>query len=380
MRYRYSASKDGKLTRKAIIYTRDEHGINSADVDGEAVSITRRLKSAGFDAYIVGGAVRDLILGKKPKDFDIVSAASPTKIKKVFRTSRIIGRRFRLVHVYIGQRTFEVSTFRSLKDGHTGNTFGTIDEDVFRRDFTMNALFYDPEQQIVIDYVGGMNDIKKRQVKPVIPLSEIFTDDPVRMIRAVKYAALAGFSIPLGVKLKITKQSGLLESISPSRLTEEMLKIIHSDNAAAIVNLLEKTGLYSYLQPQAAKLMRKDPLFRRGYLRRMADLKGDDNRRGQALGSLFYDYLETFAEWKPGPIENYKEIYKAARSFVLPINPPRYEMEYSVKKFLSDHGITIKKPHFEKPKQAHEDGETVPPAKRRRRRKPKKKNDEEAIR
>jgi poly(A) polymerase len=379
MRYRYSASKDGKLTRKATIYTRDEHGINFADVDSEAVSITKRLKNAGFDSYIVGGAVRDLILGKKPKDFDIASAASPTKIKKVFRTSRIIGRRFRLVHVYIGQRTFEVSTFRSLKDGHTGNTFGTIDEDVLRRDFTMNALFYDPEQQIVIDYVGGMNDIKKRQVKPVIPLSEIFTDDPVRMIRAVKYAALAGFSIPLGVKLKIAKQSGLLASISPSRLTEEMLKIIHSDNAAAIVNLLDKTGLYCYLQPQAAKLMRKNPLFRQSYLRRMAALKGSENRRGQALGALFYDYLETFAEWKPEPVENFKEIYKAAHSFVLPINPPRCEMEYVVKKFLSDHGITIKRPHLEKPKQAHE-GETVPSAKRRRRRKPKKKNEEEATR
>jgi len=376
MRYRYSASKDGKLTKKAIIYTRDEHGINFSDVDSEAVSITRRLKNAGFDAYIVGGAVRDLILGKKPKDFDIVSTASPAKIKKVFRTSRIIGRRFRLVHVYIGQRTFEVSTFRSLKDGHTSNTFGTIDEDVFRRDFTMNALFYDPEQQIVIDYVDGMKDIKKKQVKPVIPLSEIFTDDPVRMIRAVKYAALSGFSIPLGVKLKISKQSGLLASISPSRLTEEMLKIIHSDNAAAIVNLLEKTGLYCYLQPQAAKLMRKDALFRQKYLRRMAALKGTENLRGEALGALFHDYLETFAEWKPGPTENFREIYKAARSFVLPMNPPRYEMEYSVKKFLSDRGITIKKPHLEKTKQAHEGGETGPSAKRRRRRKPKKKSEE----
>jgi len=376
MRYRYSAGEDGTLTRKAVIYTHDEHGINFADVDGEAVSITRRLKNAGFDTYIVGGAVRDLILGKKPKDFDIASAASPTKIKKIFRNSRIIGRRFRLVHVYIGQRTFEVSTFRSLKDGHTGNTFGTIDEDVFRRDFTMNALFYDPEQQLVIDYVDGMKDIKKRQVKPVIPLSEIFTDDPVRMIRAVKYAALAGFSIPLGVKLKIAKQSGLLASISPSRLTEEMLKIIQSDNAAAIVSLLEKTGLYCYLQPEASSLMRKNPLFRQSYLGRMAVLKGAENRRGQALGALFYDYLEAFAEWKPGPIENFKEIYKAARSFVLPINPPRFEMEYSVKKFLSDHGITIKKPHLEKTKPAHEGGEIGPSAKRRRRRKPKKKNEE----
>ncbi|MDR1839542.1 MAG: polynucleotide adenylyltransferase PcnB [Treponema sp.] len=371
MRYRYSAAQDGKLTRKAIIYTCDEHGINFADVDADAVSIIKKLKNAGFDTYIVGGAVRDLILGKKPKDFDIVSTASPAKIRKIFRSSRIIGRRFRLVHVYLGQRIFEVSTFRSLKDGHTGNTFGTIDEDVFRRDFTMNALFYDPEQQIVIDYVNGMDDIKKRLVKPVIPLSEIFSDDPVRMIRAVKYAALTDFSIPLNVKLKISKQSNLLTSISPSRLTEEMLKIIHSDNAAAIVNLLEKTGLYSYLQPEASSLMRKSSSFRQNYLRRMADLKCSENQQGKALGSLFYDYLETSAEWKPGPIENFNEIYKTARSFLLPINPPRYEMEYAVKKFLSEHGIIIKRPHFEKIKQLP-DGETGHTAKRRRRHRHKK--------
>jgi len=371
MRYRYSAAQDGKLTRKAIIYTCDEHGINFADVDAEAVSIIRKLKHTGFDSYIVGGAVRDLILGKKPKDFDIVSTASPAKIKKLFRNSRIIGRRFRLVHVYFGQRIFEVCTFRSLKDGHTGNTFGTIDEDVFRRDFTMNALFYDPEQQIVVDYVNGMNDLKKRLVKPIIPLSEIFTDDPVRMIRAVKYAALTGFSLPLNVKLKISKQSNLLASISPSRLTEEMLKIIHSDNAAAIVNLLEKTGLYSYLQPEASSLMRKDSSFRQKYLRRMADLKSSENERGQALCFLFYDYLEASAEWKPEPIENFKEIYKTARSFLLPINPPRYEMEYAVKKFLSEHGITVKRPHFEKTKQLPA-GETGTAAQKRRRRRHKR--------
>ncbi|MDR0324168.1 MAG: polynucleotide adenylyltransferase PcnB, partial [Treponema sp.] len=201
MRYRYTTGKNGKLVKKAIIYTCNEHGINFGDVDSEAVNIIKKLKSSGFDGFIVGGAVRDLILGKKPKDFDIVSSASPAKIKKVFRNSRIIGRRFRLVHVYFGQRIFEVATFRSLKDGNTSNTFGTMDEDVFRRDFSMNALYYEPEQQIVVDYVDGVKDIKKRQVKPVIPISEIFSEDPVRMIRAVKYAAATGFSLPLSLKL-----------------------------------------------------------------------------------------------------------------------------------------------------------------------------------
>jgi poly(A) polymerase len=367
MRYRYSAGENGKLVRKAIIYTRDEHGINFADVDGEAIGIIRRLKSSGFDSYIVGGAVRDLILGKKPKDFDIATAASPTRIKKIFRNSRIIGRRFRLVHVYFGERIFEVATFRSLKDGHTSNTFGTIEDDVLRRDFTMNALFYDPEQQIVVDYVNGMNDIKNKQVKNIISLSDIFTDDPVRMIRAVKYAATTGFSIPLNLRMKITSQSNLLASISPSRLTEEIFKIINSDKACAIVDLLDKTGLYSYLQPQAAELMRKNSSFRKSYLQTMAGLKGAENIRGQAISSLFRDYLETLYEWKPGPIENYKEICKSVRNFVLPMNPPRFELESAIKKFLSAKGITIKRT----PLRPAAEGDSPSARRKRRRRKPK---------
>ncbi|MCL2244905.1 MAG: polynucleotide adenylyltransferase PcnB [Treponema sp.] len=371
MRVRYSAGEDGKLVKKAEIYTCDEHGINFADVDSEAVSIVRKLKGAGFDTYIVGGAVRDLILGKKPKDFDIVSAASPARIKRLFRNSRIIGRRFRLVHVYFGERIFEVSTFRSLKDGHTSNTFGKIDEDVFRRDFTMNALFYDPEQQIVVDYIGGIQDIKKRLVKPIIPLPEIFTEDPVRMIRAVKYAAAADFSLPLNVKMKIKKHSNLLSSISPSRLTEEIFKIIFSVRSAEIVDLLDKLGLYCYLQPQAADMMHKNIAFRKSYLNRMSKLKGEEKYRGQAMETLFYDYLESAQTWEPGVIENYREIFKIARSFVMPMNPPRYDLEYAVRKFLTAHGITVKKSH---PKPVGEASAVKP--KKRRRRKPKAKGQE----
>jgi len=371
MRYRYSAGKNGKLIKKAVIYTCEEHGINFSDVDAEAVSIIRKLKHSGFDAYIVGGAVRDLILGKKPKDFDIVSNASPAKIKKIFRNSRIIGRRFRLVHIFFGERIFEVSTFRSLKEGNTGNIFGTMDEDVFRRDFTMNALYYDPEQQIVVDYIDGIKDIRKRQVKPVISLSKIFKDDPVRMIRAVKYAAATGFSLPLGLKLKIASQSGLIESVSPSRLTEEISKIIHSNRAASIVDLLDKMGLYNYLQPQAAKMMRSDAAFRKRYLKTMNALNGVEKYRGQALGSLFFDYLDTVSEWKPGPIENYKEIFNTARAFVLPMNPPRFELGSALRKFLSARGITIKKPHVERPKPAQETGDAGAVIKRKKRKKRK---------
>jgi poly(A) polymerase len=351
MRYRYTTEENGRVVKTAAVYTREEHGINFADVDSEAVSIVKRLKDSGHESYIVGGAVRDLILGKKPKDFDIVSDASPARIKRIFRNSRIIGRRFRLVHVYFGPRIFEVSTFRSLKDGHDGNTFGGVKDDVFRRDFTMNALFYEPGQQIVVDYVGGIKDIRAKRVKPIIPLSKIFKDDPVRMIRAVKYAAATGFSLPLPLKWKIRAESPLLGSVSPSRLTEEIFKIIHSPVAARIVEALDRTGLYTYLQPSASKLMKETPLFRSRYLRRMASLNRDghppaDNRPpGEELGALINDYLEDTTNWEKGVTENYKESFAAARRFVLPMNPPRFELAYAVRRFFAAHGITIKKSH-----------------------------------
>jgi poly(A) polymerase len=348
MRFRYSAEENGKLVKKAIVYTRDEHGINFEDVDSEAIGIVRRLKEAGYESYIVGGAVRDLILGKKPKDFDIASEANPSRIKKIFRNSRVIGRRFKLVHVYFGPRIFEVSTFRSLKDGLTSNTFGTISDDVLRRDFTMNALFYDPGQQIVVDYVGGMKDIRSKLVKPIIPLATIFKDDPVRMIRAVKYSAAAGFTLPLSLKWKIKTDSPLLTSISPSRLTEEIFKIIHSPQAACIVEALDDIGIYAYLQPQAAQLMKDNPLFRSRYLRSMAALNQADYKGlpGEALGALVNDYLEDIADWEQGITENYRACYAAARRFIRPMNPPRFELDHAVRRFFAANGITIKKSHL----------------------------------
>ena len=370
--------------------------------------ITERLQANGYETYIVGGAVRDLILGKKPKDFDIVTAASPVKIKKIFRNARIIGRRFRLVHVFFGLKIFEVSTFRSLKDGPTSNTFGTIEEDVLRRDFSLNALFYDPLKQLVVDYVGGMDDIRKRLIRPIIALPHIFTDDPVRMIRAVKYSAVADFKLPLSLKWRIRKHSGLLAGISPSRLTEEIFKIIHSPHARTIVENLDALGLYCYLQPQAAGLFKTMPAFKARYMNTIgtlcndgsrnssaqqsaADFKDpsspvracpplgpriDDPRRagearppsGETLSALVRDYLEDTADWdgkrdipafdgspespesgtdtkdSPRPLaERYKSAFTLARQFVLPMNPPRVELDAALRLLFAEHGVPIKK-------------------------------------
>jgi poly(A) polymerase len=347
LRFRYSTEENGRLVKKAIVYTRDEHRINYDDVDGHAVYITERLQANGFETYIVGGAVRDLILGKKPKDFDIVTAASPGRIKKIFRNARIIGRRFRLVHVFFGRKIIEVSTFRSTKDGPTSNTFGTIEEDVLRRDFSLNALFYDPLKQLVIDYVGGMKDIQKRVIRPLIALSHIFTDDPVRIIRAIKYAAVAGFKLPFSLKRVIRKHSGLLADISPSRLTEEIFKIIYSSKPLEIVEALDNFKIYGYLQPKATELFKTLPGFRERYLKTIASLGGENfkNMPGEALSGMVKDYLEETVDWhgSEGLTELYRSAFIFARKFVLPMNPPRKELECALKIIFLERGLHVKR-------------------------------------
>ena len=355
MRFRYSKDEKGKLVKKAVVYTLKEHGINNSDVDPQAIYIVERLRANGFETYIVGGAIRDLILGKKPKDFDIVTAANPLRIKKVFRGARIIGNRFRLVHVPFGPKIFEVSTFRSIKDGPTSNTFGSIEDDVQRRDFTMNALFYDPLKQVVVDFVDGMKDIRAKRVKPIIPISRIFIDDPVRMIRAVKYGASADFKLSLGLFLKIRKQSSLLSAVSPSRLTEEIFKIIHSSQAARIVNDLDNAGLYKYLQPQAVALFKTRTGFRERYLKSMSVLNQNEsvNEPGQTMAALIRDYMEDIADWSgnggdPAPSlqERYRAAFITARKFVLPMNPPRVELDHAVRLLFAEHGVTVKRGRF----------------------------------
>jgi poly(A) polymerase len=338
LRIRYSTEKDGRPVKKAIVYTQDEHGIDFAKVDTDAVMIVKRLRANGFETYIVGGAVRDLILGQAPKDFDIVSAASPANIRKLFHNARIIGHRFRLVHVALGAKLFEVSTFRSLKDGLTSNTYGTIEEDVQRRDFSMNALFYDPTEQLVIDYVDGMKDIWKKQIRPIIPLATIFTDDPVRMIRAVKYGVTTGFHIPLQVQWKIRRQVSLLSSISPSRLTEEIFKIIHSPHAARIIENLHAFGIYAYLQPNAAARMQNHEFYAQ-YLQRFA---AEKTNMEQALASLVATFLENDDSivWDEA---HFREVCLAARSFALPMNPPRALLDRAVRFLFKEHGVMVRR-------------------------------------
>ena len=372
--YRYGKDEKGRPVKKAVVYTKEEHKIPLDKIDSDAIGVIRRLKDSGFSAYIVGGAVRDLILGNNPKDFDITTDATPSKIKRIFRNSRIIGRRFRLVHVFFGPKIFEVSTFRSTAEGSIGNDFGSMDEDVMRRDFTLNALYYDPLQEQVIDYVGGVRDIRKGVLRPVIPLDRIFVEDPVRMLRAVKYSATTGCKMSWTLRHKIRKSASLLAPVSPSRLTEELLKIINSGHAFDIVSEALDTDLYMALQPAATEFMFSDKKFEKSYMDNLKRLDAlnvieKDARLGKKLVYLIKDFILSLTDWKKeierksSAGELYTKTWDECRRFVLPMNPQRSELEYAIRSALREIGVCIRMPKADEKRPGQQGS-----ARRRRRR------------
>lgn len=337
MLVRYNKTPDGKLVKQAEVYTKEEHGIALDQIDPDALFITRKLRSAGFEAYIVGGAVRDLLLGRKPKDFDIVTDAHPRAIKKVLPFSRIIGKRFRLVHVYFpGDKIFEVATFRSNVAGDN-NVFGTLEEDAKRRDFTMNALYYAPHDQHIIDQVGGFKDIKARRLHNVIDLKNIFDEDPVRMIRAVKYATSSGFRIPSPLAGEIKKKAPLLAQISPARLTEEFFKILHSGLSEKIFLQLAKYRLLHAVLPGLA------PFFAAGLFKAPSEIQlglrlldkeigqGKTPDRSEALTFIIAPWLETSGWHKKADTDSFETIIQELKRLFQPIIPSNQELENSLR-------------------------------------------------
>jgi len=377
---RYSSDEKGRTVKKALVYTKKEHGIRNDLIDPEAIKIISHLRNYGFEAYLVGGAVRDLLIGKTPKDFDIVTNAEPTKIKRLFRNSRIIGKRFRLVHIFFGDNIFEVSTFRSLVEGTTGNSFGTMDEDVQRRDFTLNALYYDPIKEQLVDYVGGVKDIRARRLKPVIPLKIIFSDDPVRMLRAIKYSVSTGCAIPFMVRRAIKKSSYLLEPVSPSRLTEEIIKILNSGKAEKIVAEAIKYRLFMYLQPSANSLIDGNGAFEREFMESLAKMDalvatGEDVRLGKKLAFMIEPLINRITDWNGIPTEVYNAVYFECRRFIMPMNPPRVELEFAVRQCLKDGGLNLRAPRVRerRPRDSRAEAqidETVPEGDREAERRP----------
>jgi len=344
---RYRKTDEGKVVARALVYTADEHGIDPAKVDFDARRIIERLRESGHEAFIVGGAVRDLLLGRTPKDFDIVTDAEPAKIKRVFRNARVIGRRFRLVHVYAGPKIFEVSTFRSIANGTIGNEYGCIDEDALRRDFTCNALYYDPLQQQLVDFVGGFKHVKSRRIVPVIPLKSIFVEDPVRMIRCLKYAATTGFRIPLRTRWAIKRDSKLLAEASSSRLTEEFLKILASGRSAEILSGLEGFGLLGHIVPACVDFAARDGRNKSALLASLAELDGLDAAaagRERRLSLLISHFLKPWIESLTGVIEDrpeaFQEALQQARTYLAPLNLPRVELEAAVLVLFKKRGLS----------------------------------------
>ncbi|GGC83155.1 polynucleotide adenylyltransferase PcnB [Undibacterium terreum] len=236
-----------------------EHGINPNLLSSNAIRVTQTLQEAGFKAFVVGGAVRDLLLGVKPKDFDIATNATPEQVKRLFRRAFIIGKRFQIVHVMFGQDLLEVTTFRGTvtdgapKDEHgrvlRDNTFGEQHEDAVRRDFTINAMYYDPATQTVLDYHDGIADIRKKTLRIIGVPEARYREDPVRMLRVVRFAAKLQFTIDPATSAPIAVMAPLINNVPTARVFDEMLKLLMSGHAMACLQQLRKEGLHHGLMP-----------------------------------------------------------------------------------------------------------------------------------
>lgn len=248
-----------RVTDKPVTLNSAQHGIDLRLVSNNAIRVVRILQNAGYDAFIVGGAVRDLLLGLKPKDFDVATNATPEQVKRLFRRAFVIGRRFQIVHVLLGQDLIEVTTFRgssakpALKDEAgrllRDNSFGTQEEDAARRDFTINAMYYNPASQLLLDYHGGMDDLRSRTLKIIGNPEQRYREDPVRMLRIVRFAAKLGFTIDPATCAPIASLAPLINNVPSARLFDEMLKLLMSGHAMSCLKELRTRGLHKGLLP-----------------------------------------------------------------------------------------------------------------------------------
>ena len=308
------AGRANVVQHNARVYSQAEHGIDRRDISTSALRTCEGLQHAGYEAFVVGGAVRDLLLGRHPKDFDVATSATPEQVRQIFRRSRIIGRRFRIVHVMFGAETIEVTTFRgagggvepsaepdasatgdtrdseilpaefitdqrsrrrprdarstqpqgpvSQSDEHgrllRDNVFGSQQEDAIRRDFTMNALFYDPEREEILDYVSGVPDIQKKRVVIIGDPIERYREDPVRMLRAARLAGKLGFEIDTATEKPIAELSPLIENVPSARLFDEMLKLLLSGHSLMCIEKLHELGLHKQLLPVIDSLLNNE--------------------------------------------------------------------------------------------------------------------------
>jgi poly(A) polymerase len=282
------------------IIPRASHNVSRADISTSALKVLYRLHNAGFLAFLVGGSVRDALLGLHPKDFDIATDAHPEEVKALFGNCRLIGRRFRLAHVRFGREIIEVATFRAaatlendpdvahdiegriLRD----NVYGKMEEDVWRRDFTCNALYYSIADFSIWDYVGGVDDIRKKRLVLIGDADQRLREDPVRMLRAIRFAAKLGFHIDASVSNAIANRRSLLRNVPPARLFDEFLKMFQAGHAAKTFALLREHRLFEELFPETQEELDRDETFLRFVT---AGLESTDRRvlEGQSITPMF---------------------------------------------------------------------------------------------
>ncbi|MFK8015611.1 MAG: polynucleotide adenylyltransferase PcnB [Gammaproteobacteria bacterium] len=261
-------------SRLPVIIPRPEHNVSRADISEPALKVLYRLHNSGYQAFLVGGGVRDLLLGLSPKDFDIATDASPEDVRQLFRNCRLIGRRFRLAHVHFGREVIEVATFRASHDEPNAgdnakkiddrgrilrdNVYGSIDDDVWRRDFTANSLYYNIADFSILDYTGGVQDVRDRVMRLIGDPATRYREDPVRMLRAVRFAAKLDFTIDAESEAPFTDLGALLEDVPPARLFDETIKLFLAGQAERTYELLQGYGLFQYLFPSCARRLRED--------------------------------------------------------------------------------------------------------------------------
>lgn len=338
-------------------YTKNEHNLDKSAISSSSLKVIKRLKEKGYEAFLVGGGVRDLLLGHRPKDFDITTNAKPEEIRAIFRNSRIIGRRFRIVHILFGRDIIEVSTFRaspqkqsSLSPSHhsfiqqdeTGflvrdNLYGSQEEDAFRRDFTINALYYDPEEEILVDFCQGVEDLQKGRLTLIGEPQERFREDPVRILRALRFEAKLSFSMADELKEALVTYAPLLDEVSPSRLYDEVIKLFLTGHGVKTLETFTKYHLLSYLFPNIAEIFSRD---NKAYHFLKVALNNSDIRIKEGRGSspyflyaslLWADFEVRLHRYKAEGLLEFEAIKEASDGLFLEmrekINFPRYIRE-----------------------------------------------------
>lgn len=348
MLVRYKKGSGG-LDAVARVYSREENRIDSSLISRNAVNVIKKLNSAGYESYLVGGAVRDMILGRQPKDFDVATSASPRQVHKLFYNSRIIGRRFRLVHITFGNEIIEVSTFRSTKEHESSNDneYGTIEEDCTRRDFSINSLYYDPIKENLIDFNNALDDFRERKIVSLIPLKRTFEEDPVRMVRAVKYSVTTGFRIPFRLSVAIRHNAPRLEGVSTSRMTEEVNKILACGDSCQIFRRLNSYKLLVYILPAISVYASFPQMFDSlSVLDRKVNQAKEDPSVTVTKAEMYLSLVRPFISVDRSmgtPMEVFNDILRQIKILLSPITPPNYEIESAAAMFMTESGLRVPK-------------------------------------